>query len=326
MKLPSSRPLRAFLLSFVIFAGAAHAADRWPDRPIHFVVPYPAGGPLDAVARLTAQKVSADVGQPIVVENRPGAGGNIGAEYVARAAPDGYTLLLGAVATHAINPTLYAHIPYDAQKDFEPVTQIASTPNVLIVNPSLPVHSVREFIAYAKAHPGTLNFGSGSTGSAGHLAGELFKRMAGIDMTHVPYKGAAPAMTDLIAGQVQLMFDNLASALTQIKAGKVRALAVTTAKRTPLAPDLPTIAESGLPGFDINTWFGLFVPAKTPQPVVQRLHDEFVKALNAPDVREKMLALGAEPVGNTPAQFAAYIKSESEKYAKVIKASGAKVD
>jgi len=326
MTLVSSRPLRALLLSLALFTGLAQAADRWPDRPIHFVVPYPAGGPLDAVARLTAQKVSADLGQPIVVENRPGAGGNIGAEYVARAAPDGYTLLLGAVATHAINPTLYAHIPYDAQKDFEPVTQIASTPNVLIVNPSLPVHSVREFIAYAKAHPGALNFGSGSTGSAGHLAGELFKRMAGIEMTHVPYKGAAPAMTDLIAGQVQLMFDNLASALTQIKAGKVRALAVTTAKRTPLAPDLPTIAESGLPGFDINTWFGLFVPAKTPRPVVDRLHDEFVKALNAPDVRGKMLALGAEPVGNTPAQFAAYIRSESEKYAKVIQASGAKVD
>ena len=318
--------IRALLAACALAAGVAQSADRYPDRPIHFVVPYPAGGPLDTVARLTAQKVAADLGQPIVVENRPGAGGNIGAEYVARAAPDGYTLLLGAVATHAINPTLYAHIPYDAQRDFEPVTQLASTPNVLIVNPSLPVHNVREFVAYAKAHPGTLNFGSGSTGSAGHLAGELFKRMAGIDMTHVPYKGAAPAMTDLIAGQVQLMFDNLASALTQIKAGKVRALAVTTAKRTPLAPDLPTIAESGLPGFDINTWFGLFVPAKTPQPIVLRLHDEFVKALNAPDVREKMLALGAEPVGNTPAQFAAYIRSESEKYAKVIQASGAKVD
>ena len=318
--------LSSLVVAFAACVGLAHAADRWPDRPIHFVVPYPPGGPLDAVARLTAQKVSADLGQPIVVENRPGAGGNIGAEYVARAAPDGYTLLLGAVATHAINPTLYTHIPYDAQKDFEPVTQLASTPNVLIVNPSLPVHSVREFIDYAKAHPNTLNFGSGSTGSAGHLAGELFKRMAGVDMTHVPYKGAAPAMTDLIAGQVQLMFDNLASALTQIKAGKVRGLAVTTAKRTPLAPDLPTIAESGLPGFDINTWFGLFVPAKTPRPTVDRLHDEFVKALNAPEVREKMLALGAEPVGNTPAQFAAYIKSESQKYAKVIKASGAKVD
>jgi len=326
MTLVSSRPLRALLLSLALFTGLAQAADRWPDRPIHFVVPYPAGGPLDAVARLTAQKVSADLGQPIVVENRPGAGGNIGAEYVARAAPDGYTLLLGAVATHAINPTLYAHIPYDAQKDFEPVTQIASTPNVLIVNPSLPVHSVREFIAYAKAHPGALNFGSGSTGSAGHLAGELFKRMAGIEMTHVPYKGAAPAMQDLIAGQVQVMFDNLASALTQIKAGRVRALAVTTAKRTPLAPELPTIAESGLAGFDINTWFGLFVPAKTPRPIVDRLHEGFVKALAQPDVREKMLALGAEPVGNTPGQFAAYVKSEAEKYARVVKASGARVD
>jgi tripartite-type tricarboxylate transporter receptor subunit TctC len=185
---------------------------------------------------------------------------------------------------------------------------------------------VREFIAYAKAHPGTLNFGSGSTGSAGHLAGELFKRMAGIDMTHVPYKGAAPAMQDLIAGRVQLMFDNAGSALTQIKAGKVRALAVTTSRRSALLPDLPTVSESGLPGFDINTWFGVFVPAKTPRPVVDRLHDAFVKALQAPDVREKMLALGVEPVGNTPEQFAAYIQSEAAKYAKVIQASGAKVE
>jgi tripartite-type tricarboxylate transporter receptor subunit TctC len=322
-----TRVLRAFVFALSLAAGIAHAADpSWPTRPIHFVVPYPPGGPLDTVARLTAQKVSADLGQPIVVDNKPGAGGNIGAEFVARAAPDGYTLLLGAVATHAINPTLYRSIPYDAQRDFEPVTQLASTPNVLIVNPSLPVKDVREFIAYAKAHPNQLNFGSGSTGSAGHLAGELFKRMAGVEMTHVPYKGAAPAMQDLMAGQVQLMFDNLASALGPIKGGKVRALAVTTAKRTPLAPDLPTIAESGLPGFDINTWFGVFVPAKTPKAIVERLHDEFVKALASPDVRSKMLALGAEPVGNTPEQFAAYIRSEAQKYAKVVKASGAKVD
>jgi tripartite-type tricarboxylate transporter receptor subunit TctC len=323
-----ARVLRAFVFSLSLAAGIAHAAadPSWPTRPIHFVVPYPPGGPLDTVARLTAQKVSADLGQPIVVDNKPGAGGNIGAEFVARAAPDGYTLLLGAVATHAINPTLYRSIPYDAQRDFEPVTQLASTPNVLIVNPSLPVKDVREFIAYAKAHPNQLNFGSGSTGSAGHLAGELFKRMAGVEMTHVPYKGAAPAMQDLMAGQVQLMFDNLASALGPIKGGKVRALAVTTAKRTPLAPDLPTIAESGLPGFDINTWFGVFVPAKTPKAIVERLHDEFVKALASPDVRSKMLALGAEPVGNTPEQFAAYIRSEAQKYAKVVKASGAKVD
>ena len=301
-------------------------AQAYPSKPIHFVVPYPAGGPLDTVARLVGQKVSESVKEPVIVENKPGAGGNIGADFVAKAAPDGYTLLMGAVATHAINPTLYAGIPYDAQKDFIPVTQIASTPNVLVVNPSLPVHSVQEFIDYAKAHPGQLNFGSGSTGSAGHLAGELFKSMAGVEMTHVPYKGAAPAMTDLIGGRLQLMFDNLASSLVQIKAGKVRALAVTTAKRTELAPELPTIAESGLAGFDINTWFGLFVPAGTPPAIVQRLHGEFVKALEAPEVRSKMLALGAEPVGDTPAQFAQYIRSEAAKYAKLVKASGARAD
>jgi tripartite-type tricarboxylate transporter receptor subunit TctC len=313
--------------ALTLVAPHAAAADApWPARPIHLVVPYPPGGPLDTVARLTAQKASGDLAQPIVVENRAGAGGNIGADAVAKATPDGYTLLLGAVATHAINPSLYPGIPYDAERDFEPVTQLASTPNVLIVNPSLPVHDVREFIAYAKAHPGALNFGSGSTGSAGHLAGELFKHMAGIEMTHVPYKGAAPAMQDLVAGRVDLMFDNLASALTQIKAGKVRALAVTTARRTPLAPELPTIAESGLAGFDINTWFGLFVPAKTPQPIVQRLHDAFAKALQQADVREKMLALGAEPVGNTPAQFGAYVRAEAQKYAKLVHESGAKVD
>jgi len=245
---------------------------------------------------------------------------------VATAPADGYTILMGAVATHAINPTLYASIPYDAVKDFRPVTQLASTPNVLVVNPGLPVHDLREFIAYAKANPGRLNFGSGSTGSAGHLAGELFKSMAGVDMTHVPYKGAAPAMNDLIGGQIQLMFDNLASSLTQVKAGKIRALAVTTARRTPLAPDLPTIAESGLPGFDINTWFGLFVPAGTPLEVVDVLHDEFNRALADPDIRDKMISIGAEPVGSTPAQFAVYIRSESEKYARIIRASGAKAD
>ena len=309
----------------MLYASQAQA-QAYPSKPIHFVVPYPAGGPLDTVARLVGQKVSESVKQPIIVDNKPGAGGNIGADLVAKAAPDGYTLLMGAVATHAINPTLYASIPYDAQKDFIPVTQIASTPNVLVVNPSLPVTSLHEFIAYAKAHPGSLNFGSGSTGSAGHLAGELFKSMAGVDMTHVPYKGAAPAMTDLIGGRLQLMFDNLASSLVQIKAGKVRALAVTTAKRTELAPELPTIAESGLPGFDINTWFGLFVPAGTPPAIVERLHGEFASALQAPEVRSKMLALGAEPVGDTPAQFAQYIRSEAVKYAKLVKASGAKVD
>ncbi len=301
-------------------------AQSYPSKPIHFVVPYPAGGPLDTVARLLGQKVSESVKESVIVENKPGAGGNIGADFVAKSAPDGYTILMGAVATHAINPTLYSHIPYDPVKDFAPVTEVAWTPNVLVVNPSLPVSNVKEFIAYAKAHPGELNFGSGSTGSAGHLAGELFKSMAGVQMVHVPYKGAAPAMQDLIGGQVQLMFDNLASSLGQIRAGKVRALAVTTLQRSSLAPDLPTIAESGLPGFDISTWFGIFAPGGTPQPVVQKLHDEFVNALRAPDVQARLKTMGAEPVGSTPQEFAAYIRSESQKYAKVIKASGAKVD
>jgi len=302
------------------------SGQAYPAKPIHFIVPYPAGGPLDTVARLLGQKVSESVRQPVIVENRPGAGGNIGADLVAKSPPDGYTILMGAVATHAINPTLYAHIPYDPVKDFAPVTQVASTPNVLVVNPSLPVASVKEFIAYAKAHPDALNFGSGSTGSAGHLAGELFKAMAGVRMVHVPYKGAGPAMQDLIGGRIQLMFDNLASSLAQMRAGRVKALAVTTAKRSSLAPELPTIAESGLPGFDISTWFGVFAPGGTPRDVVERLHAEFVKALADPAVRETMLKLGAEPVGNTPAEFAAYIQSEARKYAEVIKASGARVD
>jgi len=324
MKIRTGFALATFLLAGMLSFHAG--AMPYPTKPIHFVVPYPAGGPLDAVARLLGQRVSERLKQPVIVENKPGAGGNIGADFVAKSPADGYTILMGAVATHAINPTLYASIPYDAEKDFRPVTQLASTPNVLVVNPSLPVHDVREFIAYAKANPGKLNFGSGSTGSAGHLAGELFKSMAGVEMTHVPYKGAAPAMNDLVSGQINLMFDNLASSLAQVKAGRIRALAVTTASRSPLAPELPTIAESGLPGFDISTWFGLFVPAGTPVEVVEVLHDEFNRALSDPGIREKMLALGAEPAGSTPAQFAAYIRSESAKYARIIKASGAKAD
>jgi tripartite-type tricarboxylate transporter receptor subunit TctC len=302
------------------------AAQPFPSKQVRFVVPYPPGGPLDTVARLLGQKVSASIKEPVVIDNVPGAGGNIGAQVVSRAAPDGHTILMGAVATHAINPTLYPSIPYDAGKDFIAVTQVASTPNVLVVNPALEATTVAEFIKLAKSKPGKLNFGSGSTGSAGHLAGELFKTMAGVDMAHIPYKGAAAAMQDLIGGRVDLMFDNMASSLAQVKGGRVRALAVTTAKRSPLAPELPTIAESGLPGFDINTWFGIFVPAGTPRAAVDRLHAEFTKALAMPDVREKMLALGAEPVGSTPAEFAAYVKSEAAKYAKLIKASGAKVD
>jgi tripartite-type tricarboxylate transporter receptor subunit TctC len=308
-------------------AGSGSAfAQAYPAKPIRFVVPYPAGGPLDTVARLLAQKVGESVKQPVVVENRAGAGGNIGADHVAKSAPDGYTLLMGAVATHAINPSLYRQVPYDPVRDFVAVTMIASTPNVLVVHPSIPAANVREFIAHAKANPGKLNFGSGSTGSAGHLAGELFKTLAGVDMAHIPYKGAAPAMQDLIAGRLQLMFDNYASANAQVKAGKVKALAVTTARRSSLAPELPTVAESGLPGFDISTWFGLLVPARTPPEIVERLHAEFTRALAAPDVREKVVGLGAEPVGDRPEEFAAFIRAEAAKYAKVIKASGATAD
>jgi tripartite-type tricarboxylate transporter receptor subunit TctC len=321
------RALTAALLASLALPLAGFSfAQAYPSKPIRFVVPYPAGGPLDIVARLTAQKVSQSVKQPVVVDNKPGAGGNIGADIVAKSAPDGYTILMGAVATHAINPTLYAGIPYDAAKDFVAVTQIASTPNVLIVNPSVPASNVREFIAHAKANPGALNFGSGSSGSAGHLAGELFKSMAGVDMVHVPYKGAAPAMQDLVGGRIQLMFDNLASAQSQVRAGAVRALAVTTAKRSALAPELPTIAESGLPGFDISTWFGVFAPAGTPREVVERLHAEFAQALADPGVRAKMRTLGAEPIGNRPEEFAGYIRSEAQKYSRLIRASGAKVD
>jgi tripartite-type tricarboxylate transporter receptor subunit TctC len=314
------------LLSLLVFLAPQAHAQAYPSKPIRFVVPYPAGGPLDTVARLLGAKVGESVKQPVIVDNKPGAGGNIGADLVAKSPPDGYTILMGATATHAVNPTLYKNIPYDAVKDFAPITQVATTPNILVVNPAVPASNVRELIAYAKANPGKLSFASGSIGSAGHLAGELFKAMAGVDMVHVPYKGAAPAMQDLIGGQVNLMFDNLASSLAQVRAGKVRALAVTTAARTSFAPEYPTIAESGLPGFDISTWFGIFAPAGTPREVQERLHAEFTKALAAPDVRERMLNLGAEPVGNKPGEFAAYIRSEGEKYARVIKASGAKVD
>lgn len=305
---------------------AGFAAEPYPGKQIRFVVPYPPGGPLDTVARLLGQSVALSVKHPVVVENMSGAGGNIGAGAVAKASPDGYTILMGAVATHAINPTLYPSIPYDAQRDFIAVTQVAITPNVLVVNPGVKAESVSQFIALAKSQPGKLNYGSGSTGSAGHLAGELFKSLAGVDMAHIPYKGAAAAMQDLIGGRVDLMFDNLASSLAQVKGGRIRALAVTTAKRSSLAPELPTIAESGLPGFDISTWFGIFVPAGTPRPVVERLHAEFAKALAVPEVREKMLSLGAEPVGNTPEEFTAFVKSEAAKYARLVKASGARVD
>ncbi len=278
------------------------------------------------MGRAIAQKLTEVWGQNVVVDNRPGAGGNIGADLVAKSAPDGYTVVMGALSTHAVNPSLYPTMPYDAVKDFAPITLVAVTPNVLVVNPSLPVQSVKDLIAYAKAHPGKLSFGSGSNGSAGHLAGELFKVDAGIDMVHIPYKGAAPAMQALLAGDTQLMFDNLASATAQVKAGKLRALAVTTAQRSKLAPELPTMAEAGVPGFDISTWFGLLAPAGTPADVIAKWNADTVKILNSPDMRERLTAQGAEAAPTTPAEFAQFIGRELAKYARIVKASGARVD
>jgi tripartite-type tricarboxylate transporter receptor subunit TctC len=298
----------------------------FPAKTARIVVPFPPGGPLDATGRLLAQQLSERWGQSIVVENKPGAGGNIGADYVAKSAPDGYTIVMGALSTHAVNPSLYAKMPYDAQKDFAPITLVAITPNVLVVNPALPVDSVHALIAYAKARPGQLSFGSGSIGSAGHLAGELFKIDAGVDIVHVPYKGAAPAMQALLAGDTQLMFDNLANAMAQVKAGKLRAMAVTTAERSKLAPELPTMAESGLQGFDISTWFGLFAPAGTPPDVVAKWNADVTRILTAPDMRDRLLAQGAEPAPDSPADIARFIAAEAAKYARIVRTSGAKVD
>ena len=302
------------------------AAQGYPAKPVKLVVPFPPGGSLDFAGRLIAQKLTEAWGQSVVVENKPGAGGNIGADLVAKAPADGYTILLGALSTHAVNPSLYARMPYDAVRDFAPITLIAVTPNVLVVNANSPVRNVAEFIAYTKANPGKLSFGSGSNGSAGHLAGELYKVETGTDAVHIPYKGGAPATQALLAGDTQFMFDNLANAMAQVKGGKLRALAVTTARRSSLAPDLPTMAEAGLPGFDISTWYGLFAPAGTPSAIVAKWNADVTKILNAPDVRARFVADGAEPAPDTPEQFSQFIAAELAKYARIVKASGAKVD
>jgi tripartite-type tricarboxylate transporter receptor subunit TctC len=302
------------------------SAQGYPTRPIRLVVPFPAGGTTDILARAVSQKLTEAFGQAVVVDNRPGAAGNIGSDLVAKSTPDGYTLLMGTVGTHAINPSLYAKMPYDHVKDFIPVVLVAGVPNVLVVNPALPVNSVADLIKLAKDKPGTINFASSGSGTSIHLSGELFKTMAGVDMTHVPYKGSAPALTDLIGGQVQIMFDNLPSSLAQIKAGKLRAVAVTSLKRAPALPDVPTISESGLPGFEASSWFGVLAPAGTPAPIVARINAEVNKWLQSADAREKLLGQGAEAAGGSPEQFASYIRVETEKWAKVVKASGAKVD
>ncbi|HYX63557.1 MAG TPA: tripartite tricarboxylate transporter substrate binding protein [Burkholderiales bacterium] len=319
--------LRALLGAVFAVAAACAAAEPWPSRPVHIVVPYAPGGPVDVSARLVAAKLQPALGQPVVVDNKPGAGGNIGADFVAKSAPDGQTLLMGAIATHAINPALYRDFPYDPVRDFRHVALLLQVPNVLVLNRALPVDSVDGLIAYARRNPGKLNFASGSTGSTGHLAGELFKQMTGTDMTHVPYKGAAPAVADLLAGRVELMFDNLASAAPNIQAGKVRALAVTTLRRAAALPQLPTLDESGLKGFDMSTWWGLMAPAGTPEPIVQRLAAECREILASAEIAERWRAMGsAPPSARTPEEFTAFVERERRLYAELVKRSGAKAD
>jgi tripartite-type tricarboxylate transporter receptor subunit TctC len=312
-------------LAFASLAGVSHA-QAWPSKPIRWIVPFAPGGTSDIPARTIAEKLTQALGKPVIVENNPGAGGSVGATQTAKAAPDGYTIMGGTISTHAINASLYKKLPYDPVKDFVPITLIARVPNLLVVDPEVPAKNVKALIALLKANPGKYTFASSGNGTSQHLSGELFKSMAGVDMQHIPYKGSPPALQDVVGGQVTMTFDNITTAWPLAKAGKLRAPAVTTAKRSPIAPDVPTLAESGLAGYEVGSWQGVFAPAGTPPDVVKRLNTEIVKISNMPDVRAKLEALGAEPVGNSSDEFATIVKSEVAKWAKVVKESGAHVD
>jgi len=307
----------------LLLAPAAYAQPAYPAKAITIIVPFSAGGTTDILARVIGQHMSRDLGQPVIIDNRAGAGGNIGTQLVARAPADGYTLLMGTVGTHAINQSLYRKLAFDPIKDFAPITRVALVPNLLVAHPSQPFKNVQELIAYAKANPGKVTFGSSGNGSSIHLSGEQFKHMAGIDIQHVAYKGSAPAVNDLLGGHIAIMFDNMPSAIGHVKAGKLRPLAVTTPKRSPALPDVPTIAEAGLPGYEATSWFGLLAPGKTPAPVMAKLNAAILKALADPEVKNKMAEQGAEAYGETPQQFAAFIQSETVKWGKIVKQSGA---
>ena len=309
--------------------GVLAQTPAYPTKPIRLIVPYPAGGPLDTAARALAEQVRTTLGV-IVVENRPGAGGNLGVDQVAKSAADGYTLVIGAVATHAVNPWLFRKLPYDPVKDFVPITLIAHVPNVLVMTPEraaqLNIASARNLVEYLRQHPGQLNYASGGNGSAGHMAGELLKSQAAVSAVHIPYAGAGPAQLGLLAGQTDFMFDNLASALPQIRAGKLKALAVTTPQRATGLPDVPTMAESGLREFDVSTWFGVFAPAGTPPAVVTKLNETMTAALRTPEMRDRLSKMGADPAPLSSAQFAELVRTELAKYEKVVRFSGARVD
>ena len=319
------------LATLGLSTGLAQAQGAWPNKPVKIVVPFTPGGTTDILARAIAPDLSKAFGQQFVIENKGGAGGNLGAEQVAKSAGDGYTLLMGTVGTHGINRALYAKLPYDPFKDFAPVTLVAAVPNVMVVNSEFAathkINTVNDFIQYARANPGKINMASSGNGTSIHLAGELFKSMTRTFMTHIPYRGSGPALLDLAAGNMQVMFDNLPSAMQLIKAGKIKSLAVTSSQRSAALPELPTIEEAaGLKGFEASSWFGLLAPAGTPPEVVNRIQQEVAKSLATPALKERLAALGAIPSGNTPAQFATLIEAEHKKWAEVVKASGAKVD
>jgi tripartite-type tricarboxylate transporter receptor subunit TctC len=293
-------------------------AQNWPSKPISLIVPFPSGGTTDVLARAVGQELSAALGQPVVVESKPGAGSTLGADYVAKAKPDGHILLMGAVH-HTIASSVYKKIPYDFQKDLAPISVVAMVPNVLVINPATPAKNVAELVALAKAQPGKYSFGSNGNGTAQHLIGAQFESMGAVELLHVPYKGSGPLTTDLLGGQVQMSFDTITPVLPHIKAGKLRALAVTTGKRSPSLPDVPTLDEAGLKGFDIGTWFGLLAPAGTPAPVIERISSEITRIVARPDFRKKLEDIGANPVGNSPSQMARQIKEDTERFAKLVR-------
>jgi len=310
---------RAIIAALLALVCAYAVAADYPSRPIRLIVPFAPGGGNDTVARLVGQGLSAELGQPVVVDNRPGAGGIVGAEAAAKAPADGYTLFLGGVGSHAINPNLHANLSYDPVKDFAPISLIASAPLVLVVHPSVRANSVRELIALARAEPARLNYASNGNGSSSHLAAVMFASMTGVDMVHVPYKGLSPALSDLLSGQVQLMFSSVVAIVPHVKAGKLRALAVSSRERLSLLPDLPTIAEAGVPGYETSSWYGILAPAGTPAEIVTRLNAALVKVVSQPDVRQALAQEGADPVGNSPAAFGAFIRSERQRLGDVIR-------
>jgi tripartite-type tricarboxylate transporter receptor subunit TctC len=320
-----TRMLAALAVALALVASPPVFAQAYPNKPIRIIVPYTPAGTTDILARLVGQKLSEAWGQPVLIENKPGANGNIGTEVASKAANDGYTVIMGTVAPFGINPSLYK-LAFDPVKDFTPITLVALVPNILVVNPNLPAKSVAELIAYAKANPGKLTFGSPGNGSTAHLSGELFKAQAGIDMLHIPYKGNAGVLADLTGGTISLAIDNIPVYIEQARAGKLRALAVSSPKRSSAAPDLPTLDESGLPGFNVSSWFGLYAPAGTPPEIIAKWNAEVARILKMPDVRERLLTLGADPGGNSAEEFGAFTRAEIARWATVVKKAGVKVD